>query len=375
MQNKNVEFLKDFNPSYWKDYIPEYWHEHLQEKIDRITSLKKDLKEDCFQFGFISDIHWIDNNLHSAALLKKVLTDCDIPYYFDAGDIVSGYGFCEKESNLYEIEAVRKLFSDIEEKRLLAEGNHDSAYSTLEEPYCYAQDIPFKEFNEHYFAFLYKYKDRNFGPDGRYYYVDIKDKKTRLIVLNTHDIPDDSLMENGIPVYHKFRERGSGIMAEQLNWFSHTALDVPSSDWTVVLCTHESPAEYGFDEISNFELINGILNAFKNHTKYSGKTEYSEHLAHYNAKITVDYTNKGGNFAVWVSGHSHSDKYVTINDVLSVTTLNDSMHNSKNSPFLHIKTTTTEQAFDIFTIDFKNHKIYSTRIGCGEDRVFEYTTI
>ena len=61
--------------------------------------------------------------------------------------------------------------------------------------------------------------------------------------------------------------------------------------------------------------------------------------------------------------------------ILSVTTLNDSMHNSKNSPFLHIKTTTTEQAFDIFTIDFKNHKIYSTRIGCGEDRVFEYTTI
>ena len=61
--------------------------------------------------------------------------------------------------------------------------------------------------------------------------------------------------------------------------------------------------------------------------------------------------------------------------VLTVCTLNDSLHNSSLSEFKHTANTITEQAFDIFTIDFKNHKIYSTRIGCGEDRVFEYTTI
>lgn len=32
----------------------------------------------------------------------------------------------------------------------------------------------------------------------------------------------------------------------------------------------------------------------------------------------------------------------------------------------------TENAFDVFTIDKTNRKVYITRIGAGSDRVFDY---
>jgi hypothetical protein len=48
------------------------------------------------------------------------------------------------------------------------------------------------------------------------------------------------------------------------------------------------------------------------------------------------------------------------------------MHNSALSPFKHQAGTVTEQAFDVFTINKKEHKLYVTRIGCGEDREFPY---
>ena len=58
--------------------------------------------------------------------------------------------------------------------------------------------------------------------------------------------------------------------------------------------------------------------------------------------------------------------------MLSTATLNDSIHNAEGSPYKHVKGTDTEQAFDIFTVDKNAHKIYATRIGCGENREFEY---
>ncbi|MBQ5746453.1 MAG: hypothetical protein IIV81_00805 [Clostridia bacterium] len=68
----------------------------------------------------------------------------------------------------------------------------------------------------------------------------------------------------------------------------------------------------------------------------------------------------------------HYDKEYSRKEVLIVATLNDSIHNSASSPYVHVKGTTTEQAMDFFTIDKRDHRIYATRVGCGENREFEY---
>ena len=351
--------------------VPEYWESYLEEKIGEIHSRHIEAGPYGASFGLITDIHWRTNNKHSAALLDKVLTDCAIPYFFNAGDLFSGQGICKPEENIEEFIEYRKLFHNIESKCLIVEGNHDSVYSLFEAPDYYAQNIPLSEFYEYYFRHQSQYPDRVFGENGTYYYVDIKFQKIRLVVLNTHDIPSDEIVEESRPKYHKFRRTGTGIMQKQLEWFANVALDVPDKDWTVVLCTHESPCEVGQDGVPNFKMIYSIIDAFRRHKSFNGSSSY-EDIPHYNAEISVDYTNRGGNFAIWVSGHSHYDKDAKIDGIITTATVNDGMHNSQNNPYEHIASTTSEQAFDIFTIDKKAHKIYATRIGCGVNREFEY---
>ncbi len=357
--------------------IPEYWNEHLEEKIRKIHENQIKAGSDSMSFAIVTDIHWRTNKKHSAALLERVMDECAIPYFFNAGDIFSGQGICRPEANIAEFIEYRQLFSRIESKCLIVEGNHDAVYSTFEAPDYYAQNLSLAEFYEYYFRFESLYKDRVFGETGTYYYVDDALRKTRLIVLDTHDIPDDSTNDEGRPIYHKFRKSGTGVLESQLEWFANVALDVPTAEWTVVLCTHQPPC-YSIPrkEVCNFELIIEILKAFKAHTAFEGDSVFEENRAHYNAKIAVDFTGRGGNFAVWVGGHTHWDDDMVFDGILSVATLNDGMHNEiEDAKHKHIADTTSEQAFDVYTIDKKNHKLYVTRIGCGEDREFTYEVL
>lgn len=352
--------------------IPEYWREHLSEKIKKIRENQIKAGPDGISFGLISDIHWRTNKKHSAALLEKVLNDCSISYFFNAGDLFSGQGICKPEDIISEFIDYRKLFARIESKCLMVEGNHDATYSTFEAPDYYAQNLSFNEFYEYYFRHQAQYTDREFGENGTYYFVDDKFRKTRLIVLNVHDVPNDDVKEDGRPVYNRFRAAGTGVGQRQLDWFAHVALDVPSPEWTVVLGTHEPMCFSKRGGARNYGLLLDIINAFSHHTSFEGEVSYPEEFAHFNAKVSVDYTGKGGDFAIWVGGHTHYDLDLVLDDVLSTATLNDGMHNSESNPTPHVAETSAEQAFDIFTIDKHNHRIYITRIGAGNDREFEY---
>ncbi len=359
-------------------YIPDYWEEHIEQKIETIHKRQAESGIMSSSFGLIADFHCDINEYHSVPLLERVMNECCIPYYFLAGDLFSGTGVCPKEKNIVEFKKFRRLFSRIESKCLIVEGNHDAVYSTFEAPDYYAQNIPLSEFYEHYFRFESMYPDRCFGETGTYYYVDIKSSKIRLVVLNTHDIPNDSVNEEGRPVYNKFFENGIGIMQKQLDWFAHVALDVPSPEWTVVVCTHEPPEELSCvgsasNGFSNSNVVLDIIDAFRRHSYIDVKNDHKPELSHYDVQVCADYRGRGGNFAVWVSGHTHCDSFSIKKGILTVTTINDSVHNSENSNYTHMIGTTTEQAFDIWTIDTKNHMVYATRVGCGEDREFKYT--
>lgn len=348
-----------------KQFIPEYWNEHLEQKITEIHNRQIQAGRDCSSFGLITDLHWAPNEKHSAALLEKVLTDCGVPFFFTGGDLVCGSGVCPASSLKRELSEYSQAFKDIEHKCLMVLGNHDSAYSTLPIPKYYEESLTSEEIYEYYYRPTAQYTNRVFGPDNTYCYADDRLHKMRYIALNTHVKWTDDLDENGLPLCNAFRS--PGFMQEQLEWLAHVALDVPSTDWTVVICTHE-PAYQGF---ANTPMVLGIIDAFRRHEKFE-KTNIDEKRPYYSSQISVDFTGRGGNFAIWVAGHMHKDDFKYCNGILSTTTLNDCVHNDPHSEFVHVKGTTTEHAFDIFTIDKHAHKIYATRIGCGENREFEY---
>ena len=362
---ERISLVKNADVEYLSTFIPGYWQAHLEEKIARIRALHT---EDSASFGMITDFHCSDNAMHSPALLGKILEACEIPYFYNAGDFVSGMGIIDPQDLIMEIQVSRKLFGRIADKQLMVLGNHDMAYSTYQPPNYYAEFLTKEELEEYIFAPQRAFPNRVFGPAGAFY-ADDAAHKLRHITLNTHDTPSDAIGPDGFAVYNKFRL--TGFCQDQLSWFAEVALQVPSPDWTVVLCTHESVAVDKGTVFYNQELVLGLINAFRKHTAYKESSHY-DHITGYNAEVEADFTGKGGDFAAWVGGHIHRDDSRIWDGVLTVGSLNDSLHNAAQSPFVHKAGTVTEQAFDIFTINKQEHKLYATRIGCGEDREFTY---
>jgi len=345
-----------------KQVVPDYWREHLEEKIARIRKLQTQAGWDGASFGAITDIHVVTNAWHSPALMEEVLRRCCVPYFFNAGDTISGAGHCIPEDLWLDIDDFREAFAPIESRCLMVEGNHDPAYSTVEGPNTgYRQSVPQAEFNEHFFRMETLYPNRTFGPGGGYYFADDVVHKMRYIVLNSHDAPNDDVQENGLAVYSKFHT--FEYRQEQLNWFANVALDVPDPEWTVTLCTHENPVSSDDCIACSTPLILGIINAFRNHTSYAGSCEHADPA--FNASVSVDYTGRGGNFTAWISGHTHLDLFCQPEGVNCLSIAGDTRDRAKFG-------TIHEQAFDVFTVNKKERKIYITRIGEGEDRVIDY---
>ncbi len=360
-RNADVEYLST--------NIPKYWNAHLEEKIAKIHEKQIRAGITGTSFGLITDIHIGDNGMHSAPLMEKVLTECGIPYFFNAGDFVTGMGIIDPEDLIHEIQLTQRLFARIGNKMLMALGNHDPAYSTFLPPDYYAEFLTEEAVYEYVFRPQTQYANRVFGEDGSCFYADDTFHKVRYVVLNTHNTPNDEIKEDGHAVYNKFRL--TGFLQNQVEWFANVALRVPSQEWAVVLCTHEALGSDKGTVYYNRELILGLINAFRKHETYQGSTHY-ENLEGYDAKIEADFTHQGGDFIAWVGGHEHKDASALCDGVLTICSINDSLHNSAGSAFKHEERTDTEQSFDIYTINRKEHKLYATKIGCGEDREFVY---
>ena len=357
---ERLEMLRNADTEYLSTYIPDYWQAYLAEKIAHIKSLQG---ENTASFGLVADFHCGVNAMHSPALMRKILADCDIPYFYNAGDFVSGMGIIAPQDLLMEIRVSREVFAPIADKQLMVLGNHDMAYSTYEPPLYYAEFLTREELDECIFNPQKACPNRVFGPGGAFYADDPKGK-LRHITLNTHDTPSDEIGPDGFAVYNKFRL--TGFRQDQLTWLAEIALQVPGKDWTVVLCTHEA-LQHNKEFYYNTDLLLGIINAFRKHTAFRGSTHYDE-ITGYDAAVSVDFTDKGGDFAIWVGGHWHKDLYQIRDGVIAISCESDSLVSVPNGEI----GTTDEQAFDMFTIDKTAHKIHITRIGRGADREFTY---
>lgn len=361
---ENMEFLTELSRG--NVLVPGYWREHITRKIKTISDLQSVTGLNEVSFGFITDMHMWDNSGNSGILLEKVMKECNIPYFINGGDYVSGAGIVSKENIIEDIRNCYKTFSRIIDRQLITFGNHDASYGITDN---YDSQLSDGEIFNYIFRENQRRSDIVSSPNGTYYYADDKINKIRYIILNSQDVPTVN-NSNGTVKPENNAMNNYVIRQEQFNWLIESALQTPNDTWSIVVCTHISPSR---TTLINGDILMKILDAYKGKKQYTGASANNVR-ADLQVNVNCNFTGKGGNVICVVSGHMHEDTMVNNahgTDIYCIETLNDSMDVWNTSP-TKTKGTTTEQAFDIFTINKATRTVDITRIGAGENRQFRY---
>ncbi len=383
----DVEKLKDNQSSGLETttniVIPDYWKTAIDALTDTVVEKQHNGGADVFQFIWFSDLHGVNGatNSNGAGIssqkyigyISQYASDkFDIPFVAISGDIMSQASHTAESSVWAEFNSVRQLLSPIERDKLIyTKGNHDGAWGAPVDGVYYLKNIGGKKIYDAIFRRQSIDRNRVFGGDGSYFYVD-SPQKVRFIMLNCHTDGDGSVDDNGNAVYNSMK---SGVYGtEQLQWLASAALDIPE-DWSVVIMAHQ-PLNYSKDG----SLLAGIINAYNSKTTYNGSVDLSGDYwgsgltTDYNTSvINVDFSDAKGEIIAFFHGHIHKDVIDTTTysfPCISITTSSADVRDT--NPIERVVGTATETALDIVTLDRLNRMIYMTRIGAGIDREISY---
>lgn len=330
----SVEYIPDNLLQYINtaSAIPNYWESAVDSAISKIIAREEITDAQGDSFVFITDTHWSDNAKHSPALIRNILKETNIKNVFVGGDILTLHDTQQKA-----LSVGREFYNAFDEINVYSTlGNHDvnnnqstygeTAYLTYPQVYSYM----FKRIEDNV-KDMPKWSDTN-GDVNRnfYYYKDNETQKIRYIFLN-----------NG-------RARIGNV---QKAWFQNRLTELETG-WTVVAFAHR----YWFGETNGTPNLDG---------------SYGTDIVD---AVNEVYEQMNAKFACLIVGHCHYDYSVTTEKgypVIATTTDCYKLSDTSISPTMNIGTD-TEQAFDAFSIDTANRKIYAIRIGTGSDREWTY---
>lgn len=288
--------------------IPDYWQEHLNEKIATIKSLQSVGGKDCFSFVVMTDLHYPSNlGKFSPILAKEIGEKCNIKFVLCLGDTQTRGCHSSKELLLAENEAIEEMLSPIRDRLLQTEGNHDGAYGLLDrdgdstisnttadgsvkppaERESYVYNLTPAEIHSAIYRKVGVVGDVHFDESGSGYYIDDTANKVRYVVLNTQNNKYE-LQADGTVKYPKmwlfrFGQSQFDFLVEALN-------NIPTDTWNVVVAGHCPITQ----EIGDREVMQGVLNAYKNKTTYIGSYAGTAEGENYTNQIPIS-TDTDGN--------------------------------------------------------------------------------
>lgn len=363
--------------------LPEYWKAAIDALESTVIEKQHRGGADVFQFEWFSDLHGTygaantngagtSNQQHIGHIAQYAAERFDIPFVAGSGDIHSQSSHSAVSSVWAEYARIRKLLSPIDLNKLIyTKGNHDGAWGAPVDGVYYLNNIGSKQMYNAIFRRQATDRQRVFGGDGTYFYVD-GPQKVRFIMLNSHTDGDGSTNADGSAVYNSMKNAVFGT--EQLEWFAAFALDLPDG-WGAVVMAHQP-----LSTIKDGALLAGIIHAYNNGTAYTESVNLENTYwgngiatAYNTSAVTVDFKGKKGDVIAYFHGHIHKD---TIDNTtysfpcLSITTSSADVRDA--NPVERVPGTATETALDIVTIDRLHRMIYCTRIGAGHDRETRY---
>ena len=386
-KNYRVEDFVEMNLVPFQDYA--------KEETERVKKALPKRGEGDVRFAFITDFHYkyikemqttVSNLVHA---INELNTAEKIDFICLGGDNVGNYP-ASRQEHIDMMEELAMFLKNCDVPVLCVQGNHDdnSIHGKIEgTEFCRTGfEVP----NEIQYGILFSqsqsYKQYHSGGEKALYgYYDIPEADTRIVLLNTSDVPRilGNLTEEGEFVASadgsgevlKYNQQWNfGYSKEQLLWLCNEAL--ANAPKNVIFIQHvpfdydRHPGEGGADTI-NADAVDAIIKAFENGDKLHkiGTVEDFEY------EICVDFGGEKHNVPARIGGHCHSDTVsVDKEGFLSVTTMlagrkASGMH-AGDDGVIHerVSYSATETSMDIFTFSSGTGKLTSTRYGSGVSR-------
>lgn len=340
--------------------LPSYYNTEWLNNV--YSNAKKTTSKGEVTFAFVTDTNLSHNSGYSPALLRNIKKQAKLDFVVNGGNFsyidqttiknTTAISFFEKyRSSLNKdfdlFVNYTKSLTNNNIPSYYVKGNHDLVVedNQLEREKGSTVNIPR---GEEYNKVMNPVKKNNIScPNGTYYYsFDDTKNKIRYIVLDLNE--------------NVFVDRP--ISLGQVMWFCEKLSEI--KDYKVVVFSNAPVSEtLGGSNYKNNKCIQEVEEAYNNCKK--GTVQIKEN----GGKVPYDFTNNTNTIIAHISGNTHRDNSVFVNNVLSISTTADYYTGNRGTGMWdRTKGTTTEQAFDLMTVDLKNNKLYATRIGAGKDR-------
>lgn len=343
---------------------PDYYQQRLADMAGQIAS-------STFNFALITDNHYqadtyapgsISHYANIAALSRVAPIDVIVA----GGDNING-DYARDRTLVETRQATSTLYyrSAFDSDVFFAFGNHDTGAfqgSSGIDKTKPSECISIDEIKDFYCAKNPLF-DEVRNDDSLYFYKDYADKKVRLIVLNSFDLPED-VNADGTYKFNFLTQ--SAFRQDQLLWLATKALILPGAGWQVMIYSH-APLSGSFTTIEqyNTEALVNILNAFQAGTAV---TVASQEL--FPVMLSADFSSQGpGTIIAFVSGHLHADGQMVYSGINCIET--QASLCAKTNPTRQAGTQ-TEDAWDCFSVDTSKRQITVLRFGAGKDRLITY---
>ena len=328
--------------------MPLYYEQYMYEKVKSFNDLTEPILHND-SFVFITDIHTGSgsNSDNSGKLINYLGKNTKINKLFCGGDLVPATGSKNVLLNGARI-ATRNLhmattFMDF----CCVRGNHDLTIKTDASMESGALNtgvtMPFANAFNIIMGYVSDKVVRT--TDRMYYYFDDKNSNVRYVFVDTSDGDGATSYDTETT---KSYDTKTGCSTEQMNWLKNVLSSIDDG-WHVVIIGH-------IPVVNMDSGANDIVNVSQIIKDYSNKRN--------------DFNNAKGTFVAYISGHTHKDKSIVSDNTLFITTACDARF--ADDGIARTNGTTAEQLFDVFTIDKDNRKLYTTRIGAGSNRNWNY---
>lgn len=348
-----AEIFRD-DQLYWKvdkleksigNNLPNYYYENdwLQKRIDKVNEYSAFIHG--VSIPFITDLHFQANAKNSKYMLKDLLDKSSCSLVVCGGDFAPAYGSEEDLKETYDA-ALDYAGAIGHDKWFSLIGNHDfhitdSAESGIRTNWTWGQA----------YNGVIKPSERwqvNSVTAGGYYCVDNAVQKTRLVMLNTTEPVSGSSSAEADGNYR--------FSTDQLQWLANVLAE--HTGYHIIVFSHIA-TDSGMPACPGYSRVQQLLEAFRNKTTYTGD-------------ITADFSSTTNELICHINGHAHEDASHVSNGVLSICTTCDAYY--QDDGYGATRGTITEQAFDVYCIDYDANSIYAVRFGRGNDRNWAWTS-